>query len=110
MRFLQLARYFQRLESLTSRNEITVLLAEVLKKAKLSEIDKICYLSLGRLGPLFEPLEFNIAEKMMVMILSNTYEKGLGEVTNFYKKIGDLGEVAYKLKITTKNLKFFEDI
>lgn len=108
MKSQELALYLEKLEATTSRNEITEILAEVLKRASVSEIDKICYLSLGRLVPLFEPLEFNIAEKMMLSILSRAYSENLEKLKNFYKRTGDLGEVAtalsQKLKIKSQKL------
>lgn len=108
MKFQELALYLEKLEATTSRNEITEILAEVLKRVSVSEIDKICYLSLGRLVPLFEPLEFNIAEKMMLSILSRAYSENPEKLKSFYKRTGDLGEVAtalsQKLKIKGQKL------
>jgi len=104
MKFQQLALFWQKLETTTSRNQMTVLLADLFKKASSQEIDKICYLSLGCLGPKFARLEFNLAEKMMVKILAQAFQVSENEIRKLFRKTGDLGEVASQLKM--KNLKF----
>jgi len=96
MTFKKLANYFSQLEKTASRNQITQILADLLKEASKDEIDKICYLSLGRLSPLYAGIEFNLAEKMMLKIISQAYKISEEEVKRTYKDIGDLGEVAEK--------------
>ncbi|GMR19157.1 MAG: ATP-dependent DNA ligase [Patescibacteria group bacterium] len=107
MKFSQLAGYFSKIESTPSRNEMTAILAELLKESSQDEIDTICYLSLGRLAPLYEGIEFNLAEKMLIKILAQAYGYKEAEVKKLYKKKGDLGEVAEELsaKLKVKNAK-----
>ena len=73
MIFLRLASYLQKLERTTSRNEITAILSGLFKEAKAEEIDKLCYLCLGRLAPKYEGIEFNMAEKMMIKALAQGF-------------------------------------
>jgi DNA ligase-1 len=93
MKFSKLSEYFSKIESTSSRNEITEILAALLRKSSKEEIDLVCYLSLGRLAPLYEGIEFNLAEKMMVRIIARAFNKDEEEVKKLYKKAGDLGEV-----------------
>lgn len=97
MKFSKLSEYFSRIEATTSRNEMTAILAELFKESSKDEIDEICYLSLGRLAPLYEGIEFNLAEKMMVRVLSAAFGVDQGDVGKLYKERGDLGEVAEHL-------------
>ena len=97
MKFSQLANYFDKLEKTASRNEITQILAEVFKKAKPEEIDKVVYLFLGQLAPSYQGIVFNIAERMMLRVLSEAYGKEVKEVRSLYKREGDLGNVAQEL-------------
>lgn len=97
MRFSHLTKYLDRLEKTASRNEMTVILAEALKKSGKDEVDKICYLLLGELLPPYTGVEFNLAEKMMVQALSAAYDSNKEAVTRLYKTAGDLGDVAEKL-------------
>jgi DNA ligase-1 len=93
MTFSKLATYFQKLDRTTKRLEITAILAELIKSTSASEIDKILYLAAGRLGPLFNNTEFNLADKMMLRVLALAYNKPLAEITKQFGKQGDLGDV-----------------
>lgn len=93
MKFSELAKYLQELEETPSRNRMTEILSEVFKKTKAEEIDKICYLLLGRIVPQYEGIEFNFAEKMMVRAIAQAYGVDVKDVVKEYKKKGDLGDV-----------------
>jgi len=105
MKFFDFSQYLQKLESTASRNQMTEILAELFKKAKSDEIDKICYLLLGRLVSKYEGIEFNLAEKIMIRVLSRAYDRSEREIKKKYKKVGDLGDVAFKLKTQNSKLK-----
>jgi DNA ligase-1 len=94
----ELAAYLARLESTPSRNEMTEILADLLNKADAGEIDKICYLILGRLAPLYAGVEFNLADKMMIRVLAKAADKDTKTVLADYKKLGDLGKVASRYR------------
>jgi len=96
MTFNQLAQYLQRLEETSSRIEITKILAELFASTDAGEIDKIVYLSLGRLAPAYESIVFNLADKLVLQSISKAYGKTLEEVTKSYKQHGDIGEVAQR--------------
>jgi len=94
MKFRQLAEYLERLEATASRNEITRILADLFNKTSAQEIDKVIYLVSGQLAPSYVGLDFNVAEKMMMRIISRAYGVDLGKVKAEFKKKGDLGVVA----------------
>lgn len=93
MKFRRLCEYFKRIEKTAARNAITAILADLVKEAPVDEIGKITYLSLGRLVPIFEPVEFFLAAKMMVRILAQASGVSAEKVTALYKKTGDLSPV-----------------
>ena len=66
MYFSTLATYFEKIEHTASRNTMTELLAELFREAHLDEIGSICYLLQGRVAPLYEAIEFGIADKFMI--------------------------------------------
>lgn len=105
MEFARLASFFQKLEETASRNEMTAILADLLSEAELSEVDKICYLLLGRLGPLYEAVEFQLAEKMMMRIIAVATNLTPDEIKREFSKLGDLGEVILKIKNKNQKLK-----
>jgi DNA ligase-1 len=97
MTFQKLAQYFQQLESVSSRLEMTRILASLFKASDVNQIDLVCYLSLGRLGPSYASVEFNLAEKMLIRVLAKAYGVGESDVRSLYKNKGDLGQVAFQL-------------
>ena len=98
MFFSDLAKYFHKLESTTSRNTMTEILAELFKKADEGEIGKLCYILQGRVEPLYEPVEFGIADKFMIRAIGKANDVADAEVLKAFKKTGDLGETAQNIK------------
>ena len=114
MRFSKLAEYLQELEKTSSRNQITEILSRVFGEASESEIDKICYLSLGRIEPQYTGVEFNFAERMMIRAMSTAYTVDGVQILAEYKKKGDLGDVAYVVASNRRHVAgdklFVEDV
>lgn len=102
MLFSKLAQYFSRIEATPKRLEITAILAELLKESSPEEIDKICYLVLGQLAPLYEGIEFNLAGKMLIRVMSDAYGVSREEAGKISKEKGDLGEAAELLSKKSK--------
>lgn len=97
MKFSELSKYLDKLEKTSSRIEITKILASVFEKAEADEIDKITYLLLGKLAPSYQSIVFNLAERMMLQVISQAYGKDIEEVRKIYKEKGDLGDTAESL-------------
>lgn len=97
MTFKKLAEYFLKLEQTASRNEMVVILARLLSEVEVNEIDKVVYLTQGRVAPLYEPVEFQMAEKMVIRAMAMAYDSSVEEVTKLYKKSGDLGVTAEEM-------------
>ena len=102
MKMTEFAKYLQRLEDTPKRLEITDILCDLIKKLTPHEVDKAIYLSLGTLKAPYENPKFNIADKMMIKILTFAYERK--DIVQLYDKMGDLGNVALEIapKITSK--------
>lgn len=97
MRFSKLSDYLSKIEATASRNEMTAILADLLAASSAAEINKICYLSLGQLAPLYAGVEFNLAEKMLLRVLAEAYGVSADGVRKRFKSLGDLGDVAQEL-------------
>lgn len=97
MKFSELAKYLEKLEETSSRIEITKILSSIFKKAGVEEIDKVTYLVLGKLAPSYENIVFNIAERMMLLVVSEAYGKEIEEIRTLYKQEGDIGNVVTKV-------------
>ena len=105
MTFKKLAEYFQKLESTASRNSMVEILALLFGEATIQEIDKVVYLTQGRVAPLFEPVEFQMAEKMVIKAMAIAYDRSAEEITKLYKSSGDLGLTAEKLSPVAQSSK-----
>ncbi|MEA2020309.1 MAG: ATP-dependent DNA ligase [Patescibacteria group bacterium] len=97
MNFSNLCKYFQDLEETSSVTQMVQQLAALFAEADLAETPLIAYLSLGRLKPMYESLEFGLAEKMLYKVLIATYGVGEGKVEALFEERGDLGLVAMEL-------------
>ncbi len=94
MTFSELAKYFQRLEVTASRNSMTEILSELFRHAKPQEIGEICYLVQGRTVPLYEAVEFGVADKFMIRAIAKAYGCDENKVRQSFRKYGDLGKAA----------------
>lgn len=91
MKFKELARYIKQIEETSSRLSITRLLAELFKKLSKEEIGRTVYLLQGRLAPLFNSLEFGMAEKMIAKSVVVALQIDKKTFNTHFQKIGDLG-------------------
>lgn len=93
MLFREFADYLEKLEKITSRLEITAVLADLIGKFEVDEAAKGIYLTQGMLGPTFDNREFSMAAKMVIRSVALAFGKSTDEVEKEYKRVGDLGEV-----------------
>ncbi|QKQ99994.1 ATP-dependent DNA ligase [Metallosphaera tengchongensis] len=99
MKFKLIAEYFDKLEKITSRIQLTSLLSELFSKTDRDLLDKVVYLIQGRLWPDFTGLpEIGMGEKYLIKAIAMATGIKEDEVERTYKSIGDLGEVALSLK------------
>jgi DNA ligase-1 len=97
MLYSTLVETYQRLEATTKRLEMTDILAELLRKADLEEIDKVIYLTQGKIHPDWtgEP-EIGIAEKMAIETIARASGLEREEVERLMAEAGDIGIAAEK--------------
>ncbi|MFH1391468.1 MAG: ATP-dependent DNA ligase [Candidatus Diapherotrites archaeon] len=109
MDFSELAGYFDKIENISSRLEMTVILAELLEKAKKDEIKQIIYLSQGILGPNHIALEAGLGEGLIEQGLAKANGYSKDEIKKSYREIGDLGLVAEKYSEKKKQQALFSE-
>jgi len=97
MKFSRFAKYLLELESTTKRLEITEILSRLIKEFSQEETEKGVYLSLGQLGPLFDRVDFAIADKMMLRVFSKSYGEDEATIKKLFDDLGDLGKIANEL-------------
>ncbi|MEM3781532.1 MAG: ATP-dependent DNA ligase [Candidatus Micrarchaeaceae archaeon] len=94
MLFEEVARYYEKLEGISSRLEMVDVLTEMLGKAKAVEIKQLIYFTQGMLAPPFEGIEAGIADKLAeeAIAIATGYSKD--DVSASFRKTGDLGITA----------------
>ncbi|OGG03813.1 hypothetical protein A2W14_04695 [Candidatus Gottesmanbacteria bacterium RBG_16_37_8] len=108
MTFKRLAEYLQRLEETTLRNKITEILAELYKETNGEEIGMICQLLQGRVAPLYEAIEFGVADKMMIRAIGQGLNVEITDVAALFRKTGDLGITVESIKNQPSGIKYKE--
>ena len=94
MLFRDLVDVFDSLESTASRLEMTDYLAEFFSRVDCEDIDKIVYLTQGKLFPDFYPEKLGIADKLLLKALAFTSGIRDSEVQETWLREGDPGIVA----------------
>src|SRR6266702_7274133 len=94
MQFARAVDAYERIEATTKRLEMTDLLVGLLRETPKEDLDKVVYLTQGRIHPDYEGIELGLAEKMVIRVLAHA--KGLEEarVQRLWKDKGDFGLVA----------------
>ncbi len=88
---------YERIEDTTKRLEMTDYLVDFFKKTPKTIIDKVVYLTQGKLYPDFTGIEIGIAEKLAVKAVARATGRKESEIEEDLKRTGDLGETAQKL-------------
>jgi len=97
MLYAELADYYNRLESTTSRLEMVSILAELFHKVDASELRQVIYLTQGKLHPDYVTEKLGMADKMVLKAIAAASGKNDEEVKSLWTKEGDIGVVAEKL-------------
>ena len=97
-----LADVYEKIEATTGRIAMTEYLVALFKKTPPEVVDKVVYLTQGKLYPDYVGIELGIAEKLAMRALALALGTGVGEIEREYKRAGDIGLVAEKLMSTRK--------
>ena len=108
MRYLTIADAYEKIEATTKRLEMTDLLVEVLKKTPKEIIDKVVYLTQGRIYPDFVDLEIGVAEKLAIKAIARASGRRESEIEEDLKITGDIGETAQKFMAKKRQVTFFQ--
>lgn len=112
--FREVSEYYQKLEDTTKRLELTDILRELISKLDSDDIDKVIYMTQGKLHPdWYGYPEIGMAEKTVLEVISATSGLPLEKVTALLQETGDIGlaaEKALKNKIQKTIIQKFEPL
>ena len=107
MRYSNITKAYEKIEATAKRLEMTDYLVESLKETPTSLIDKIVYLTQGKLYPDFVGIEIGIAEKLAIRAVARSAGHGEKDIEEDIKKTGDLGETTQKFMEKKTQTTFF---
>jgi DNA ligase-1 len=87
---------------------MTDLLVDILKKTPKDIIDKVVYLTQGRIYPDFVSLEIGVAEKLAIKALARASGRSESEIEEDLKITGDIGETAQNFMAKKRQVTFFQ--
>ena len=96
MRYSSIAEAYEKIEATTKRLEMTDYLVETLKETPKSLIDKVVYLTQGKLYPEFVGIEIGIAEKLAIRAVARSAGHREKDIEEDTQKTGDIGETTQK--------------
>jgi len=97
-----IAEAYEKIEATTKRLEMTDLLVNLLKTTPKEIIDKVVYLTQGRIYPDFTGIEIGIAEKLAIKALAEATAHKETTIKESIKQTGDIGETTQQLITTRK--------
>ncbi len=97
MEYRKLAEFYDFLEKTTSRIEMTNALVELFKSTPENLIDKVVYLSVGKIAPEYTGLDYNFSEKSAIKALSTVLSLDEHEIQKKIVETGDLGDAGKSL-------------
>jgi DNA ligase-1 len=104
-----IADSYAKIEATTKRLEMTDLLVDLLKKTPKQVIDKVAYLTQGRIYPDFVGVEIGVAEKLAIKALARASGARESEIEEDVKSTGDIGETAQRFIAKKKQVSFFQE-
>lgn len=107
MKYSIIADAYEKIESTTKRLEMTDLLVDLLKNTSKEVIDKVAYLTQGKLYPDFIGIEIGVAERLAVKALARVSGRKESEVEEVLNRTGDIGEAAQVFTANRKQQSFF---
>ncbi len=108
LNYSEIADAYKKIEVTSKRLEMTDLLVDLLRKTPKDIIDKVAYLTQGKIYPDFIGLELGVAEKLAIKALARTSGRTQKEIENCLRNSGDIGTTAEKILRRKKQSTFFQ--
>ncbi|MCD6241795.1 ATP-dependent DNA ligase [Candidatus Bathyarchaeota archaeon] len=108
MRYSLIADAYEKIEATTKRLEMTDYLVELLKNTPKELIDKVVYLTQGKLYPDFMGIEIGVAEKLAIRAIARASGHSEKEIEEDLKTTGDIGETAQNFIAKKKQVTLFQ--
>ena len=108
MKYAVIAEAYEKIEATAKRLEMTDLLVDLLKSTPKEILNKVVYLTQGKIYPDFVDLEIGVAEKLAIKALARASGRKESEIEEDVKKTGDIGETTRKFVGNKRQVTFFQ--
>ena len=108
MLYSLIADAYEKIEATTKRLEMTDYLVDLLKKTPKELIDKVVYLTQGKLYPDFMGIEIGVAEKLAIRAIARASGHSETEIEEDLKRTGDIGETTQNFVAKKKQVTLFQ--
>ena len=108
MRYGEIADAYEKIEATTKRLEMIDLLVDLLRNTPKELIEKVVYMTQGKIYPGFVGLEIGVAEKLAVKALARASGRTESEIEENLRTTGDIGEAAQKFIANKRQVTFFQ--
>jgi DNA ligase-1 len=107
LKYSLVADAYEKIEATTKRLEMTDYLVELLKNTPKTAIDKVVYLTQGKLYPDFTGIEIGIAEKLAIRAVAKATGRSEDKIESDLMHTGDLGETTQRFLESKQQITFF---
>tara|TARA_Y100000590_G_scaffold410403_1_gene503431 strand:+ start:3020 stop:4756 length:1737 start_codon:yes stop_codon:yes gene_type:complete len=87
------AQAYEDMEKTRKRLELLEILAELFRNTPVNVIERIIYLTQGKIKPDFFGIELGMSDKLVMKVLEKSTAMSKDKIMEEYKRTGDLGEV-----------------
>jgi DNA ligase-1 len=109
MRYSTLAEAFEKLEKTSAYLEKNDIIADLLKKTPVEEMERVVLLLLGKTYPAYVSKETGVGLQQLKKAVALASGYSISEVDKMMKQVGDLGEVARQLLGKKKQVTLFAE-
>jgi DNA ligase-1 len=100
---------YEAMESTAKRLELIGLLADLIRRTPSEIVNKVVYLTQGKIYPDFMGIEIGLADKLAMRAISEIAGVSLEEVVQAYHRLGDIGAVGEELFKTKRQTMLFSE-
>ena len=97
MKYSLVSNAYESIEATTKRLEMTDLLVNLFKQTPSNLIDRVVYLTQGKLYPDYIGIELGLAEKLTLKALKIGSGRSGTEIEKIYEETGDIGKTAERI-------------
>ncbi|NPA22578.1 MAG: ATP-dependent DNA ligase [Candidatus Micrarchaeota archaeon] len=97
MLFKEFVQLLEEVSKTRSRLRIVALLSDFFKKLTPEEARYVAYLLKGEVAPPYKGIDLNVADRTLLHVFAKLTGINVKEIEALYKKLGDIGDLAYEM-------------